>query len=76
MSQDSPYPRAVRAYWKGYSREQDKRLAKKLFYGTTVRDKTGRDHHRYLPEDGPEEREGFEALRRLLFYGWNDDRKS
>jgi hypothetical protein len=60
----SPYPRT---YWRGYSREQDQKLVLKLFYGITIRDKkTGRDRHQYLSDDSPEEREGRQALCRLL----------
>ena len=58
------YPRP---YWTGYNREQDEKLVRKLFYGTTIRDKqTGRDRHKYLTDDSPEEREGRQALCRLL----------
>jgi hypothetical protein len=62
----SPFP-YLRPYWKGYSREQDQKLVLKLFYGITIRDKkTGRDRHQYLSDDSPEEREGRQALCRLL----------
>jgi hypothetical protein len=64
MSGQSPYPRP---YYKGYSHEQDRKLAKALFCGTAICDETGRVHFQYLPKDSPEEREGFEALCRLLF---------
>jgi hypothetical protein len=39
-----------------------------LFYGTTVRDKIGRDCHRYPSENSPHERQGVEALCRLLSF--------
>jgi hypothetical protein len=61
----SPYPRT---YYKGYSREEDEKLAEELFYGTMVRDKTGRDCHQYLPEGSPQERQAFDALQRLLVF--------
>jgi hypothetical protein len=64
MSSPFPYPRP---YWKGYSREQDQKLVLKVFYGITIRDKqTGRDRDQYLSDDSPEEREGRQALCRLL----------
>jgi hypothetical protein len=68
MTDRNPYP-LLRPYWKGYSREQDKKLVRKLFYGTTIRDeRTGRARHQYLPDDSPEEREGRQALCRLLLF--------
>lgn len=63
-----PYPYPPRPYSKGYSREEDEKLAEELFYGTTVRDKTGRDCHRYPSENSPHERQGVEALCRLLLF--------
>jgi len=69
----SPYPLLRPRYYKGYSREQDEKLAKKLFYGTTVRDeKTGHGCHQYLPEGSPQECQGFEALCRLLSLSCKD----
>jgi hypothetical protein len=66
MSEHGPYP-LLRPYYKGHSREEDEKLAEELFYGITVRDeKTGRDCHQYPPEDSPHERQGVEALCRLL----------
>jgi hypothetical protein len=66
----NPYPRP---YYKGHSREQDEKLASELFYGTTVRDKkTGRDCHQYPPENSPHERQGVEALCRLLLRDCQD----
>jgi hypothetical protein len=73
MSHDSPYPRTPRPYYKGHSREQDERLANELFYGVTATNKeTGRVRHHYLLADGPHERRGFEALRRLLSFSCGD----
>jgi hypothetical protein len=73
MTQDSPFPRTPRPYWKGYNRKEDENLAEQLFYGTTVRDeKTGRIHHRYLPKNSPHERQGLEALQRLLLFSCED----
>jgi hypothetical protein len=73
MSHNSPYP-LVRPYYKGqHSREEDEKLAEELFFGTTVRDKkTGRDCHQYPPERSPYERQGVEALCRLLSFGCED----
>ena len=69
----SPYPRAPRAYWKGYSRKQDEKLASELFYGTFATNKqSGRDHHHYPLAGSPHECRALEALRRLLFYGCKD----
>ena len=59
-----PYPYPPRPYSKGFSREEDEKLAEELFYGTTVRDKTGRDCHRYPSEDSLH----VEALCRLLLF--------
>ena len=68
----SPYP-LLRPYYKGFSREEDEKLAKELFYGTTARnEKTGRDCHQYSPKDGPQERRGLEALCRLLCVNCGD----
>jgi hypothetical protein len=62
-----------RPYYKGHRRQQDEKLAEKLFFGTTVRDKkTGRDCHRYPPENSPHERQGVEALCRLLLFNCQD----
>lgn len=70
MSGRSPYPRP---YHKGHSRAQDEKLAGELFYGTTVRnEKTGRDCHLYPPENSPHERQGVEALGRLLLCDCQD----
>jgi hypothetical protein len=64
----SPYP-LLRPYWKGHSREEDEKLAKELFYGTTATNKeTGRHYHHYPLADGPHERRALEALRRLLLF--------
>jgi hypothetical protein len=61
-----PYPLA-RPYWKGYSREQDKKLVEELFYGSSgINQKSGRWQSHYLVAGGPDERRAFEALRRLL----------
>jgi len=69
----SLYPRAVRPYWKSHSREQDEKLAKDLFFGTsTINKKTGRWYSYYLPKDSPDERHAFEALRRLLSHSCGD----
>ena len=68
MSNHSPYP-LLRPYYKGHSREEDEKLAEELFYGIMVRDKkTGRDCHRYPPENSLRERQGVEALCRLLSF--------
>lgn len=70
MSGNSPYPRP---YYAGFSQEQDEKLAKQLFYGITVRnEKTGRMRHKYLSNNSPREREGFEALQRLLLFSCQD----
>jgi hypothetical protein len=67
----SPYPRT---YYKGrYSREEDERLAKELFFGTsTIDKKPGRERHDYLPADSPEERRAFEAFQRLVTFCCED----
>jgi hypothetical protein len=63
----------VRHYFEGYSREQDEKLAEQLFYGITIRNEnTGRLRHKYLPHNGPQERQGFEALQRLLLFSCQD----
>src|SRR5262245_43245994 len=63
----------LRPYWEGYSREEDEKLAQQLFYGITIRnEKTGRMHHKYLPNNSPQEREGLEALQRLLLFSCQD----
>ena len=54
------------AYWKGYSRKEDEELAEELFFGRTVRGKTGRTNKEYLVTDSPRERAAVEALVRLL----------
>jgi hypothetical protein len=62
----SPFPRT---YWAGFNRQEDEKLAEQLFYGITVRDeKTGRMHHKYLPNNSPHARQGVEALQRLLLF--------
>jgi hypothetical protein len=67
MSSRSPYPSLPRPYYKGHNREEDEKLAKKLFYGTTVRDKkTGLDYWRYPPQNSQHEHQNVEALCRLL----------
>jgi hypothetical protein len=66
MSQDSPFPRMPRPYWKGYSREQDLKLMRELFFGTAIPDNGGRERHGYWDAGSPQQREGLEALRRLL----------
>jgi hypothetical protein len=72
MSAHGPYP-ALRPYWEGYSREQDEKLAQQLLYGITVRnEKSGRMRHKYLPKNSPHERQGFEALQRLLLFSCQD----
>jgi hypothetical protein len=63
MSGHSPYPRP---YYKGQSREQDLKLVRDLFYGRAIPDKRGRERHGYWTAGSPQEREGFEALQRLL----------
>jgi hypothetical protein len=55
-------------YRKGYSREEDERL-KQLFFGSTVRDRTGRAKKKYLIKDSVDERSAREALVRLLSRG-------
>ena len=70
---NSPYPRTPRAYWDGFSREQDEKLAEQLFYGITVHNKkTGRMHHKYLSNNSPHKRQSFEALQRLLLFSCED----
>ena len=72
MSQRGPYP-LVRPYYKGHSREEDEKLAKELFYGTsTIDKKTSRSRHDYLLADSPDERRAFEALRRLMLFSCQD----
>ena len=72
MSGRSPYPDDP--FYKGHSRDEDEKLAEKLFYGTMVHDqKTGRDYHRYPPENSPHERQGVEALCRLLMFSCQDN---
>jgi hypothetical protein len=56
----------LRPYWKGYSHEQDLKLMRRLFFGTAIPDKRGRERHGYWNAGSPQEREGFEALQRLL----------
>src|SRR5262249_42204059 len=59
----------LRPYRKGYSREQDEKLAHELFYGTsTIDKKSGRSRHDYLLAGSPDERRAFEALERVLFH--------
>src|SRR5262245_44540301 len=74
MSQNSPYPSAIRPYYKGHSREEDEKLARELFFGTStiIDGKTDRWCHEYLPADSPEERRAFEALERLLEFSCGD----
>jgi hypothetical protein len=72
MSDRKPYP-PDNPFFKGHSRDEDEKVAEKLFYGITVRDqKTGRDCHRYPPENSPHERHGVEALCRLLVFSCQD----
>jgi hypothetical protein len=67
MNNRSPYPSPPRPYWKGHNREEDKKLAKELFYGTAIRNKkTGLDYWRYPPQNSQHEHQGVEALCRLL----------
>ena len=63
----SPYPRT---YYKGYSREQDEKLAHELFYGTST--PVDSDRYRYPLADSPPERRALEALCRLLSDGCRD----
>jgi hypothetical protein len=68
-----PYPKAIRPYLKGYSQEQDEKLARELFFGTsTFNKKTSRWHHDYPPTGGSHERQGIEALQRLLLFSCGD----
>jgi hypothetical protein len=60
------HPPTPTPYWKGYSREEDEELAERLFFGKTVRDKTGRAQKKYLTKDSVDERAAREALVRLL----------
>jgi hypothetical protein len=53
-------------YWKGHSRKEDEQLAEQLFFGTTVRGKSGRAQKEYLKKDSVDERSAREALVRLL----------
>jgi hypothetical protein len=72
MSNHSPYP-LLRPYWKGHSREEDKKLAKELLYGSsTINKKTGRCQSYYPVAGGPHEYRAFEALRRLLCFSCRD----
>jgi hypothetical protein len=72
MTDRNPYA-LPRPYHAGYSRKQDERLAEQLFYGITVRnEKTGRLRHKFLSNNSPQERQGFEALERLLFFSCQD----
>jgi hypothetical protein len=70
----SVYPRAIRPYYKGHSREEDEKLADELFFGTSaiINEKTGRSRHDYLPANGSDERLAFEALERLLSFSCGD----
>jgi hypothetical protein len=72
VSAHGPYP-VLRPYYKGHSREEDEKLAEKLFFGTSSIDKkTSRERHDYLLVGGPDERRAFEALERLLVYSCGD----
>ena len=62
-----------RPYWKDYCREEDEDLAKELFLGRTVGDKTRRAKKEYPPQDSARERSAREALIRLLGYCWRDE---
>jgi hypothetical protein len=67
----SPYPSPARPYYKGHSREEDEKLARNLFFGTsTIDKKTGRERHRY--PDSQDERGAIEALQRLLICSCKD----
>jgi hypothetical protein len=67
VTDPNPYAALLHAhYWKGYSREQDLKLVRTLFFGTAICDEKGRDRHGYWAAGSPEEREGLEALQRLL----------
>jgi hypothetical protein len=67
MNNRSPYPSLPRPCYKGYSREQDEKFAKELFYGTAIRNKkTGLDYWRYPSQNSPHESQSVEALCRLL----------
>jgi hypothetical protein len=63
----------LRPYWKGYSREQDLKHMREVFFGTAIPDKRGRKRHGYWDARSPQERRGFEALQRLLF---NNDQEA
>jgi hypothetical protein len=55
------------------SAKSKEKLATQLFYGITVPNKkTGRMRHKYLSNNSPHEREGFEALQRLLLFSCQD----
>jgi hypothetical protein len=70
---NSPYPSPARPYYKGHSREEDEKLARNLFFGTsTIDKKTGRQHHQYPAEDSQDERGAIEALQRLLICSCGD----
>jgi hypothetical protein len=56
----------TRPYWNAYSQKEDEKLAKQLFLGRTVQDKTGRRKTEYLTKDSADERSATEALGRLL----------
>jgi hypothetical protein len=68
MSDRKPYPDDP--FFRGHSRDEDEKLAEKLFYPATVR--AGRDCHRYPPENSAHERQGVEALSRLLVFSCQD----
>jgi len=72
MSSQNPYP-LVRPYYKRHSREKDEKLARELFYGTSIIDKkTGRQRHYYPLEGSQDEQAAFEAVQRLLIFSCTD----
>ena len=69
MTDHNPYAALLRAhYWEGYSRGQDLKLMRTLFFGTAISDEKGRERHGYWAAGSLQEREGLEALRRLLMH--------
>jgi hypothetical protein len=64
----NPFVPSTRAYWTGFSRENDEVIAMQLFFGRRGHDKKGRVKKEYLVQDSPPERLAREALVRLLTY--------
>ena len=64
----NPFVLQCSSYWKGCSREEDEAIAEELFFGRTIRDKSGKAKKEYPVQDSKRERSAKEALIRLLTY--------